>query len=132
MGDFSDGRPPVVAGVDNGVASSGADAPKDGKVEGKVPSAREKLESLENYLPGEADAFYDLAHFLAQYQSGNLTEKGFDMFVSLALYDLSIGKDASTGQPIINPRLAKQPPEFYDTLDLAVPLIKDAIFHKEK
>lgn len=91
---------------------------------------KKKLRELRQYMPGQPDVIYAFGAYLADKLNPKLVPPGFNMAAELALYDLQIGVDSFTGQPIRS-RLVGQQPQIYVHLSMQVPEIAKAVCPKD-
>lgn len=88
---------------------------------------RDRLRNLATYLPGQQKIVYDFAAHIANYVNAELVPQGFVMAAVLALYDLQVGVNGYTNEPIRS-NLVGQPPMIYKIIEMMIPKIAEAAF----
>ena len=102
-----------------------------GSPEKKSVGLKEKLANLRDYAPGYDDSIYEFARFLSTRASDELTPRGFDLMVDMAIADLERGKDGLTGKPIEG-KLVGYKQRTYALFKMNILRIKELFFDKEK
>ncbi len=87
----------------------------------------QKLRTLREYLPNEDDTLYQLGEFLADRLSSHpkILPIGLNMVAELGFYDLQMGVNGYTKEPIRS-GLIGYPPQLYAVLKMRVQDLVDA------
>ena len=87
---------------------------------------KEKLRNLEKYLPDKEKMVYEFGNYLADILNPALVPFGFNLAAEHALYDIQVGVNSFTKEPI-STRLAGYPPQIYALLRSEIPYIAEAV-----
>ncbi len=90
-----------------------------------------KLANLEEFLPDQPEHIYEFGRFLSERSTDGLEPEGFDLMVSLAIYDLQRGEDGYTGEPIKGTTLVGLSPIIYTLFQMQADIIKRILYGEE-